>query len=213
MIGAFWQPQCVLADLSMLKTLPQREFVAGLAEVIKYGLISDHNFYEWLHKHIDALVDRDNTLLAQAVYNSCKSKAAVVCEDEKEQGKRAILNFGHTFGHAIEASQHYKGLLHGEAVAIGMLMATDYSCRLNLLAEEEKSRLKALLKKAQLPVSIPDDVERNSFIRIMCQDKKTEFGQLNLIILQRIGKAVKCQADYDTLNVTLDRFFDRSADV
>lgn len=207
MIGAFWQPQCVLADLSMLKTLPQREFIAGLAEVIKYGLISDQPFYQWLHENIDGLILKDASLLAYAVHRSCKNKAAVVAEDEKEQGRRAILNFGHTFAHAIEAAQNYKGLLHGEAVAVGMMMAADYSCRLNFLLEKEKTLLEKLLVKTGLPVSIPDNVERTHYVDMMSQDKKTDAGQLNLIVLKRPGGAIKCRVNNDKLNATLDAFF------
>lgn len=209
MIGAFYQPACVLADISLLKTLPERQYSSGMAEVIKYGLICDESFYVWLERHIDQLMDRDAGLLATAVYRSCQNKAEVVAEDEREQGRRAILNLGHTFGHAIEAAQHYKGLLHGEAVAVGMMMAVDLSCRMGLLADTELQRLAHLLAKAKLPVLLPEGIERDVFIDLMHQDKKVQAGQLHLVLLKEAGQAfVTSQVDSVLFNATLDAFFE-----
>ena len=208
MIGAFYQPVCVLADIVLLTTLPEREYSAGMAEVIKYGLICDAPFYTWLEKNIDGLMRREADLLSDAVYRSCENKAKVVAEDEYEQGRRAILNLGHTFGHAIESEQHYKGLLHGEAVAVGMMMAIDLSCRTGLLPWEEKQRLEQLLKKARLPVVLPDEIDRAAFLDLMYQDKKVQAGKLHLVLLEQVGKAyVTSKVDDASLNATLDYFF------
>src|SRR5690606_31223259 len=158
MIGAFYQPRCVLADTLLLQSLPQRELSAGIAEIIKYGLISDYPFFEWLEANLDALLRGDREALAYAVERSCKNKADVVAQDEHEGGIRAILNFGHTFGHAIETAQGYGNWLHGEAVAAGMVMAADLSWRRGSITEQELERIKNLLTRANLPVKAPAEM-------------------------------------------------------
>ena len=190
MIGAFYQPNVVLIDTDTLSTLPDRELSAGLAEVIKYGLICDQPFYEWLEKNIDRLMNRDIEALSYAIHRSCHDKARVVEEDEKESGLRAILNLGHTFGHAIETHMGYGKWLHGEAVAAGMVMAADLSRRLGRITESEMDALIALLKRANLPVVPPSDMSPDDFMALMSIDKKVLDGQLRLILLESIGHAV-----------------------
>ncbi len=190
MIGAFHQPRCVLADTDVLNTLPSREFSAGIAEVIKYGLICDREFYAWLQAHIDALMARDPQLLREAIYRSCVNKAKVVAADEREGGLRAILNLGHTFGHAIETAQGYGEWLHGEAVAVGMLMAADLSARLGWIDSREVDVLRALLARAKLPISPPQGMSVEQFLALMAVDKKVLDGQLRLVLLKHIGDAV-----------------------
>ncbi len=189
MIGAFHQPQAVVADIATLDTLPAREFKAGLAEVIKYGLIRDAAFFAWLEAHIDDLLRRDPEALIQAVERSCRNKAAVVAADEREGGLRAILNFGHTFGHAIEAGMGYGQYLHGEAVAIGMCQAADLSARLGLLPEGEVRRIESLLLRAGLPTTPPAAMDAGAFLRHMAVDKKNRDGRIRLILLEAIGRA------------------------
>ena len=189
MIGAFYQPRLVLADIDSLQTLPEREIKAGLAEVIKYGLIRDPEFFVWLENHIEALLARDAEALAFAVERSCLNKAEVVAADETEQGERATLNLGHTFGHAIEAGMGYGAWLHGEAVAAGTIMAAELSARLGMLANAEVARVRRLFERAGLPVAGARlGVER--YIELMQHDKKVADGRLRLILLQSIGKAV-----------------------
>lgn len=173
MIGAFYQPQAVLADMSLLHSLPERELSAGLAEVIKYGLIGDYPFFEWLEANIDALMARDIDALAYAVKRSCENKAAVVAQDEREGGLRAILNFGHTFGHAIETAQGYGNWLHGEAVGAGMAMAADLSWRRGAISEAELARVMSLLARAKLPTHAPADMTPEQFTSLMGVDKKS----------------------------------------
>jgi len=155
MLGAFQQPQVVLADMAQLNTLPERELSAGLAEVIKYALLGDEDFLVWLEENMDGLVARDADLLAEAVYRSCAHKARIVANDEKEQGERALLNLGHTFGHAIESYLGYGTWLHGEAVATGMVMAADLSQRLGWISNEDVARTKKIIQRANLPISCP----------------------------------------------------------
>jgi len=192
MIGAFWQPRRVLADTDTLQTLPARELSAGLAEVIKYGLIRDLPFLEWLEAHMDDLMARDAAALAHAIECSCANKAAVVAGDEREtaaDGGRALLNLGHTFGHAIETGMGYGTWLHGEAVAAGTLMAAELSRRLGWLAAADVERVRELLRRAGLPVVAPAlGVER--YLDFMGHDKKVIAGKLRLVLLQRIGVAV-----------------------
>src|SRR5690606_34468296 len=164
MIGAFHQPRVVLADTETLKTLPPREFSAGIAEVVKYGLICDREFYHWLQLEMDGLMARDAQLLRDAIFRSCANKARVVAADEREGGLRAILNLGHTFGHAIETAQGYGQWLHGEAVAVGMLMAADLSARLGHLDAAEVAQLRTLLLRAALPVSPPAGMRVEQFL-------------------------------------------------
>lgn len=188
MIGAFYQPKVVLADTDALKTLPQREFCAGLAEVIKYGLIRDAEFFSWLEMHLDSLLARDAVALTHAILRSCENKAAVVAADEREQGERALLNLGHTFGHAIEAALGYGEWLHGEAVAVGMVMAVQMSCERGHCTESDVKRTIAILEHAGLPVRAPA-IASERMLELMQLDKKNESGQIRLILLRRIGEA------------------------
>lgn len=186
MIGAFKQPAVVLADMAQLETLPDRELSAGLAEIIKYALIRDLDFLQWLEVQMPKLVARDPVLLAEAVYRSCEHKARIVAADEHEHGERALLNLGHTFGHAIESHMGYGTWLHGEAVAVGMLMAADLSMRLGWLTAEDVARVKCVLLAAQLPVD-PPVMSEQDFLGLMMQDKKVLAGQLRLILLKALG--------------------------
>jgi 3-dehydroquinate synthase len=189
MIGLFYQPQRVLCDLATLDTLPPREFAAGLAEVIKYGPIADPQFFAWLEAHLDALLARDEAALVHAVRRSCEIKAQVVGHDEREAGLRAILNFGHTFGHAIETGLGYGEWLHGEAVACGMLMAADCSVRLGLVEADLALRLERLLVRAGLPTRGPA-LGAARYLRLMGHDKKADAGQIRYVLLRRLGEAV-----------------------
>ena len=190
MIGAFYQPQAVIIDTDTLATLPDREFCAGMAEVIKYGLISDYDFFQWLEANVEALMQRDPDALRYAIEHSCLNKAKVVSADETEQGVRAILNLGHTFGHAIETFQHYTGLLHGEAVAVGMLMAADLSLLSGALSASDVGRIKDLIAAFCLPVEPPSEMQADDFMALMVRDKKVLDGQLRLVLLESIGTAV-----------------------
>lgn len=192
MIGAFYQPQRVICDLDTLKTLPERELSAGLAEVIKYGPIADMELLDWLEVNMDALRARDPSALAHAVRRSCEIKAAVVGQDEREAGLRAILNFGHTFGHAIEAGMGYGVWLHGEAVGCGMVMAATLSERLGLINHALVQRLKALIARAGLPVTGPQlDVQDNAgrYLELMRVDKKAEAGEIRFVVIEAPGRA------------------------
>ena len=189
MIGAFHQPQAVIADTDTLETLPLREMAAGMAEVIKYGLISDSEFYAWLQDNVAGLMSGDDESLAEAIYRSCENKASVVAQDEREGGIRATLNLGHTFGHAIEAHQGYGKWLHGEAVGAGMMMAADLSRRLGYLSEKDEHDLLRLLQAAHLPVKGPRDMSCDDYISRMAVDKKVLDGALRLVLLKGIGEA------------------------
>ena len=189
MIGAFQQPQVVLADMAQLKTLPARELSAGLAEVIKYALLADVEFLLWLETHMDQLVAGDSVLLAEAVYRSCAHKARIVANDEKEQGERALLNLGHTFGHAIESYMGYGVWLHGEAVATGMVMAADLSQRMGWISLDDLARTKKIIQRAKLPVACPS-IPLDEFLAYMSHDKKVLNGQLRLVLLKQLGQAV-----------------------
>ena len=189
MIGAFQQPQVVLADMSQLKTLPARELSAGLAEVIKYALLGDTDFLTWLEQHIDDLVQGDEAALAEAVYRSCAHKARIVANDEKEQGERALLNLGHTFGHAIESYLGYGEWLHGEAVATGMVMAADLSQRMGWISSEDLTRTKNIIQRANLPIVCPQ-IPLDDFLAYMAHDKKVLNGQLRLVLMQAVGQAI-----------------------
>lgn len=190
MIGAFHQPQCVIIDIDTLASLEDREFKAGLAEVIKYGLIVDADFFSWLEKNIDALLARDPEALIYAIQKSCEIKAQVVSQDEKEQGIRAILNLGHTFGHAIEAGLGYGDWLHGEAISTGMLLAAALSRNLGWIDRDTFERTKNLLVAAGLPVHIPQRMTTEKFLSSMAVDKKVKDGVLRLILLKELGRAV-----------------------
>ena len=190
MIGAFYQPQCVVADTSTLNSLPDRELKAGLAEIIKYGAIRDAAFFSWLESEIGSLLDRNPENLAHAIERSCQNKSEVVEEDEREAGMRAILNFGHTFGHAIETWLGYETWLHGEAVAAGMVIAADLSAKLDLLDQTESNRIKQLIEKTGLPTRPPTGMKSEDFLELMKLDKKVQSGKMRLILLTKIGKAV-----------------------
>lgn len=188
MIGAFYQPRAVIIDTDTLQSLPEREFAAGIAEVIKYGAIRDGAFFEWLEQHIDELLARDPGALGHAIERSCTNKAEVVGQDERETGDRALLNYGHTFGHAIETGVGYGAWLHGEAVAAGMVLAARLSRRLGYLDDTDVERIAALLRRAGLPVHAPElSVER--YFELMAHDKKVEGGRLRFILLRRLGEA------------------------
>jgi 3-dehydroquinate synthase len=189
MIGAFYQPKCVIADTRTLDTLPDRELSAGLAEVVKYGLIRDPDFFVWLEAHMDDLLRRDAEALTIAIERSCRNKADVVAADERESGERATLNLGHTFGHAVETGLGYGQVLHGEAVAIGMGQAADLSRRLGWLSEADVQRIVALLRRARLPVTPPAALDADAYLERMAVDKKNIEGQLRLILLEKIGQA------------------------
>jgi 3-dehydroquinate synthase len=190
MIGAFYQPRCVLADTDTLATLPDRELSAGLAEVIKYGLIRDRPFLDWLEANLEALLARDAAALSEAIERSCRNKAEIVAADERESGERALLNLGHTFGHAIETGVGYGAWLHGEAVAAGMVMAADLSARLGWLSWEQVERVRALLARARLPLVPPPELTPADFLRLMAVDKKVRDGRLRLILLRDLGQGV-----------------------
>ncbi len=189
MIGAFYQPHAVFSDISVLKTLDDRELSAGLAEVIKYGLIRDKEFFCWLEDNINLLIGRDSQALAYAIERSCINKAEVVGIDEKETGYRAILNLGHTFGHAIETSLSYKEWLHGEAVGCGMLIAANFSKKLGLLEQKQFNRIQQLIEHVGLPVKIHKNVKFDHMYENMKVDKKSRDGVLHLVLLKSIGEA------------------------
>lgn len=206
MIGAFYQPQAVIADTASLRTLPDRELSAGLAEVIKYGLIRDPEFFGWIEACIEDLLRRDDEALAYAIERSCRNKADVVAADERESGVRAILNLGHTFGHAIETGMGYGAYLHGEAVAIGTCMAAELSRRLGHLTEESVVRIRDLLQRARLPVRLTDALSSRRMLELMTVDKKNVDGNLRLILLNAIGEAtLPMEIAAEPVRATLDR--------
>lgn len=212
MIGAFHQPRAVLADTDFLQTLPARELAAGLAEVIKYGLIRDSDFFDWLEKNMPRLLAGDSEALTYAIEQSCRNKAEVVAADEREAGQRALLNLGHTFGHAIETGLNYQDWLHGEAVATGMVMATDLSRRLGFIDAAVVTRISNLIERAGLPVIPPASVDATMFRNNMAVDKKARDGRVFLVLLKSLGEAVVSQ-DYDDaeLTATLAYFCNLSA--
>lgn len=195
MIGAFYQPQVVLADIDTLRTLPAREFSAGLAEVIKYGLIRDADFFDWIENNITALMQLNAQELSYAIYRSCQNKAEVVARDEHENGERALLNLGHTFGHAIENAMGYGVWLHGEAVAAGTMLAADLSRRMEWLSHHDITRIQKIFEAAKLPVNAPN-LGVNKYLDLMSMDKKVADGKIRLILQQAIGKSV-ITSDYD----------------
>jgi 3-dehydroquinate synthase len=188
MIGAFYQPQLVVADLDTLNSLSSRDYLCGIAEIVKYGVIRDRQFFEWLEKNVDALLRRDSAALTHAVVRSCEIKAEVVAADEREEDLRAILNFGHTFGHALETLTHYE-CQHGEAVAIGMVMASDLSMRLRWLDAREGRRIKALIEGFGLPASPPGNITAAAMRHAMGMDKKVLDGRLRLVLTRALGDA------------------------
>ncbi len=189
MIGAFYQPRAVLIDTNTLQTLPRRELCAGLAEVVKYGLICDEPFYRWLQEQMPRLLAREEAALAEAIERSCTNKARVVAADEREGGIRAILNLGHTFGHAIETAQGYGQWLHGEAVAAGMVLAAELSASRGWIADSEVLALRELLSGIDLPIAPPADMSARQFMELMARDKKVMDGRLRLVLLRAIGEA------------------------
>jgi len=210
MIGAFHQPRAVVIDTAVLDTLPEREFAAGMAEVIKYGLIRDPDFFEWLLVNQPALAARDQGPLAEAILRSCRNKAEVVAADETEQGNRALLNLGHTFGHAMETYTGYRDWLHGEAVSAGMVMAARMSRELGWLGDADLDRITDSLVAWNLPVSAPKGMAREDFNDLMALDKKVQNGRLRLVLLNQIGDAL-VTGEYDTnaLTRTLEAFCER----
>jgi 3-dehydroquinate synthase len=206
LIGAFHQPRAVVCDTDTLATLPERELKAGLAEVIKYGCIRDLALFEWLELNMARLIGRDPEALEHAVARCCAIKAEVVAKDEREQNLRAILNFGHTFGHAIEAATNYRGYLHGEAVALGMVMASDLSHRLELIDAADSGRVAALLAAAGLPTE-PPRIGAGRVLELMRMDKKVLDGRVRLVLLDELGSAV-VSGEYaqSALDATLQAF-------
>jgi 3-dehydroquinate synthase len=207
MIGAFKQPLAVLIDPSTLSTLPDREFSAGFAEVIKHGVIQDKSYLEYLEQNIDDIFSQDLVALSEVILGSCQIKRSVIEQDETEQNIRAILNLGHTFGHAIETTMGYGVWLHGEAVAVGMLMAADLSARMGNIEYSDVERIKNLLVASSLPVSVPDKMTPENFLAAMYRDKKVDAGALRLVLILAMGKAeVTGQFDTALLNETLQSF-------
>jgi len=196
MIGAFYQPQCVIADTTTLNTLDSRQLSSGLAEVIKYGLINDPDFFEWLEANMASLRNKEPSIVAEAIERSCQDKANIVAQDELEQGIRALLNLGHTFGHAIETGMGYGHVLHGEGVAIGMVMAADLSQRMGWITPRDVTRIKDLIGAAGLPINALKEMDTTQFMSLMSVDKKVKNGCIRLILLKGIGQAIMSD-DYD----------------
>jgi 3-dehydroquinate synthase len=196
MIGAFHQPSCVIADTDTLDTLPDRELSAGLGEVIKYGLLWDAEFFAWLEKHMPELLARDRDCLTAVIHRSCQIKAEMVSADETEGGVRALLNLGHTFGHAIEAGLGFGTWLHGEAVAAGLCMAADLSARLGRIDRDDVARVERIVESARLPTRAPGELSADGMLELMAVDKKIKDGKLRVVLLEAIGKA-DLDADFD----------------
>jgi len=204
MIGAFYQPRLVVADIALLATLPVREFSAGIAEVIKYGLIMDLPFLEWMEANMESLNKRNPEALGYAVARSCENKAAVVAADERESGERALLNLGHTFGHAIETGLGFGTWLHGEAVAAGTILAARVSERLGLLSAHDVERTVRVFQRAGLPVEAPS-LGSERYLELMGRDKKVEGGKLRLVLLHSLGKAfITSDVDVDVIRQVLE---------
>jgi 3-dehydroquinate synthase len=205
MIGAFYQPRAVIADIDTLSTLPDRELSAGIAEIVKYGLIRDAAFFAWLEKNMERLLAREAEALAHAIECSCQNKAEIVSLDEREDGLRALLNYGHTFGHAIEAGLGFGVWLHGEAIACGMVIAAQLSQRVGLITREDVRRVIEVLTRARLPVTAPDmGIDR--YLELMGHDKKVQSGRIRFVLLRRIGEAfVTDEIPSDALEETLGR--------
>jgi 3-dehydroquinate synthase len=203
-MGAFSQPRLVVCDLATLKTLPQRELRSGAAEVIKYGCILDAEFFNWLETNIEALLRRDRNALTEAVYRSCELKAQVVAADERETDRRAILNFGHTFGHAIEAGLGYGKWLHGEAVGCGMVIAANLSKELGGLSSEMVSRIVALIQRAALPIR-PPRWPAKDYLEWMSHDKKSKSGKIRYVVLRSMGSAQTQIVDDGLISKVLEK--------
>jgi 3-dehydroquinate synthase len=206
MVGAFHQPRAVVADTGTLATLAAREYAAGLAEVVKYGAIADAAFLAWLEANVAALERRDPAALSHAIRRCCEIKAAIVAADERESGERALLNFGHTFAHAIESATGYGTWLHGEAVAAGMALAARFSVRTGRLRADDAERLVALLRRLGLPVDAPR-IARETWLEFMARDKKNEAGRVTLILLERLGTAAIVK---DAAPDALERFLEEA---
>ncbi|MGZ5648693.1 MAG: 3-dehydroquinate synthase [Usitatibacter sp.] len=206
MVGAFHQPLAVIADTATLSSLPSREYAAGLAEVVKYGAIFDIDFLRWIEEHAAQLERRDADALVHVIRRSCEIKAAIVAADEREAGSLALLNFGHTFGHAIESAAGYGNILHGEAVAAGMVLAARFSARLGRISAGDVERLSALLRRFGLPVKAPG-LERGTWLQFMGRDKKNEAGRITLILLDALGRAAVVK---DAPPVELDAFLEEA---
>ncbi len=207
MIGAFYQPRRVLADTSTLKTLDRRQFSSGIAEVIKYGMVNDADFFQWLEKNMDAVMQQDDEALSYVIEQSCINKAKIVEQDEKESGVRALLNLGHTFGHAIETATGYRKWLHGEAISMGLVMAAHLSSQQGWVSKQSVVSVIALLSKAGLPVGPVHDISAAELKALMLRDKKVRVGQIRLVLLKSIGDAF-ITSDYDeaALDATLRQF-------
>ena len=207
LIGAFYQPQAVIADTDVLATLPDRELRSGLAEVIKHGIVWDPLLFAWLERKIPQLLARDAAALSYAISRSCEIKATVVARDEREHNLRAILNFGHTFGHAIEAATSYEKYLHGEAVALGMIIAMDMSCRLGMIDASLKERLRDIIARAGLPTEAPRIGAAKAY-ELMQMDKKVLGGAVRLVLLEKLGRAIVTdQYPKSALEATLVEYF------
>lgn len=190
MIGTFYQPKRVLIDLSLLSTLPQREYVSGLAEVLKYGFIQDAEFLEWMRINYEAILAKEPEVMGEMIYRSCASKKWIVDQDERESGIRATLNLGHTFGHAIEKLMKYQGILHGEAVAVGMNMAGYLSCRMGLISKKDQLYITSLLHLFDLPCEAPQSFTAQEFLNVMRLDKKNLTQKIRFVLLESVGKAM-----------------------
>ena len=205
MIGSFYQPKAVIIDTMVLKSLPRRELHAGLAEIIKYGAAVDISFFEWLEININSLIDKNNAALTYAIHRSCELKSHIVSLDEREENSRAILNFGHTFGHAIESGLGYGKWLHGEAVGCGMAMAADLSYRLGYISNSERERVIRLIKSADLPIKAPN-LGSQRWLSLMKLDKKSKDGQTNFVLMKCLGNSVITSVPRDILLETLENF-------
>lgn len=212
MIGMFYQPRCVIADTDVLHTLPARELSAGFAEVIKTALIRDRQFFDWLEEYAQAVLALEADALTRTIEQCCRIKAAVVSEDEREQGVRALLNLGHTFGHAIETGLGHGRWLHGEAVGAGMCMAADMSVRSGLLDEASRQRIESLIRSAGLPSRSPGKIDQARMLKLMRVDKKVEDGAIKLVLLRAIGDAlISGEYDSDMLVATLESMREESS--
>ena len=207
MIGAFKQPLAVFIDSSTLTTLPKKELIAGFAEVIKHGAIQDAEYFAYLEANVDAILSLQDEVITEVILGSCAIKASVVAQDETEQGLRAILNLGHTFGHAVETSLGYGQWLHGEAVGLGLVMAAQLSVKMGLLSRGDAQRISALVDKAGLPMMVPTQMSKEDFLTAMYRDKKVDAGTLRLVLLRSLGDAfVSADFDLDLLDATLNQF-------
>lgn len=204
MIGAFYQPKAVIIDTDSLKSLPKRDFASGMAEVIKHAALADLGYFDWLEDNLERVLSLDQSALSAVIKWSCEIKSGIVAEDEKEKGVRALLNFGHTFGHAIENGMGYGAWTHGEAVATGMVMAADLSVRMGMCTLEDGRRLKRLIQRAGLPVVEPETM-KDKFVDLMLRDKKTVDSGLRFVLLEALGSAKLIDnVSADTLNLTLN---------